>query len=81
MRSVEPTVISERDIFISTMILKCGLNPEILARRVEEGEERVDYPLGGVSVFRDGREIVARVDNYYISDKPVVYRWEHERGN
>ncbi len=78
MRSLEPMFISERNKFISMMILKCGLNPEQMVRRVEQGEERVDYGLGGISIFRDDKEIVARVDNQYVSDKPVVYRWEHE---
>ena len=73
--------LGEKDRFISMMILNIGLNPEQMVRRVEETGEKVDYKLGGISIFRDGGEIVARVDNYYVSGKPVVYRWEHERGN
>ena len=68
---------SERQVFISAMIIRCGLNPEILARRVEETGERVDYKMGGISIFPDGDDICARVD-HYIFDGILNYRWKKD---
>ena len=72
---------SERQSFISTMIVRCGLNPEEMVRRVENTGERIDYEAGGVEIFPEGDSMCARVD-HYLFGRVLNYRWrKNERGN
>ena len=72
---------NERQVFINTMIIRCGLNPEEMVRRVENTGERIDYETGGVEIFLEGDLICARVDNYLFG-RVLNYRWrKNERGN
>lgn len=69
---------NEREDLISIMIVKCGFNPELMIRKVEEyQEERIDYELGGISISRENGFIIARVDNYYIANKLIIYKWKY----
>lgn len=73
----EEMVVDERINFISTMILKYGFNPEAIIRKVEEGFEKIiNYEIGGISIFREDDSLVARIENKYISDEPILYKWK-----
>ena len=71
-------VFRGRNDLIATMIALCGINPESLIRRVEEGEKDILYELGRLHVYRENDFAYAELDNPRVSDKTVFYRWALE---
>ena len=67
--------ISVRDELISTMIVKCGINPESLIRRVEEGGEQVKYEIGGIYISRHKNILSVGVKHSSISNHLIWYQW------